>query len=168
LQLTDEKQFEWGDFMYSTLFFLHISSLSIWLGGMVTLSMLLYVIRTNEWLSVQSTVATCLKVVNRVLVPSAYVLLITGGVMMMQMGLKPGQKPFWLMFMEQTGGLVILASTIAMALLGRKIRKTLLLGNGSGPTVSELRKAVSNYRLIMVLSGFLVFIVIAVVSMKIT
>ena len=107
--------------MTRALLFLHVTSIAVWLGSLVTLYLL-----SRRALSPASPEAlavvyeTTRTVVRRVINPSALAVLLTGIAMMVQLGMVGKQKVFWLAFMEQFGGMVAL---ICVALLTWQVRK---------------------------------------------
>ncbi|HLS89224.1 MAG TPA: hypothetical protein VK008_06320 [Sphingobacteriaceae bacterium] len=93
------------------LLFLHIASVAFWLGGIAALFVLYRKAAGKEWDNGrQLAYDTTKSVVRGILNPSALTVLLTGIVMIIQMGLMGRAKPFWLAFMEQFGGLVALIS----------------------------------------------------------
>lgn len=102
------------------LLFLHISSVAFWLGGIAAMYVLYRKAAGKSWDNGQQLAyETTKSVVKGILNPSALLVLGTGIVMIMQLGLMGQSKPFWLGFMEQFGGMVAL---ISAALLTWQIR----------------------------------------------
>lgn len=104
------------------LLFAHVTSVAFWLGGIAALYVLYRKslrLASAEGMSVAQ--ATARSVINGMLTPSALVVLVTGIVMLVQMGLAGKAKPFWLTFMEQFGGLVALLSAILLTWQVRRL-----------------------------------------------
>ncbi len=103
------------------LLFLHISSVALWLGSLVTLYILnRREIAPNNPEALSIVYGTTRSVVRKVINPSSLIVLLSGIGMMVQLGLVGQSKPFWLTFMEQFGGMVAL---ISVALLTWQMRK---------------------------------------------
>lgn len=93
------------------LLFLHITSVAFWLGAMAALFVLYRRAASRSWETGQSLAFDTTKsVVRGIVTPSALLVLGTGIIMIMQLGLMGQAKPFWLTFMEQFGGMVALIS----------------------------------------------------------
>ncbi|ASS75039.1 hypothetical protein CIG75_08605 [Tumebacillus algifaecis] len=150
--------------MYEWLFFLHLTSLALWLGGLVMVSVLLLMINRSAGEAVKAQISVYLKLTNRLLHPSALVVLLSGGVMIQQMGIERSMKPFWLLFMEQWGGMVVLLSTIVLGLVGRRLKKRLLAASGGDAAV----RATLPFRAVMLVTVCGILTVLGVVSLKIT
>lgn len=97
---------------------IHVVGVAFWLGGIVALLVLQRKSRTvSTDLSSdaqQLLLGTMGSVVRWVLTPSAAFVLLTGPIMLMQMGLIGVTKPFWLDFMERFGGVVALVSMVLL------------------------------------------------------
>lgn len=97
------------------MLFVHIASVSLWLGGAAALYVLY---RKSRRLSPAEGISvafdTTRAVVKGILNPSALLVLFTGIGMLMQMGMVGKTKPFWLAFMEQFGGIVAIISAAAL------------------------------------------------------
>lgn len=107
--------------MTRLLLFVHILSVAFWLGGIVAMYVLYRKAAGESWDSGrQLAYDTTKSVIRGVLNPSALVVLATGIVMIMQLGLMGRSKPFWLAFLEQFGGMVAL---ISVGLLTWQIRR---------------------------------------------
>jgi len=97
------------------MLFLHITSVAFWLGGTATLYVLY---RKSMRLAPSGGLdlahATARSVIKGILNPAALAVLFTGIGMLMQLGLVGQNKPFWLTFMEQFGGMVALLSAVLL------------------------------------------------------
>ncbi|MFD2168874.1 hypothetical protein [Tumebacillus lipolyticus] len=149
--------------MQDWLLFLHLTSLALWFGGLVMLSFLLVSIKQSAGEAVKAQVSTYLKLANRLLHPSALLVLISGAIMIVQMGIERDMKPFWLTFMEQWGGTVVLFSTIALTWVGSRLKKRLTAAEGT-----EVSQATLPYRAFMMVSVCGILVVMGVVSLKIS
>lgn len=95
--------------------FLHILSVAFWLGGIAAMHVLYRKVAGKSWEDGQRLAYDTVKsVIKGILNPSALLVLGTGIVMIIRMGLM-GPKPFWLGFMEQFGGIVALLSVIVLS-----------------------------------------------------
>lgn len=113
--------------MVRWLLFAHVAGVVFWLGGIAALLVLQ---RQNRRLAEGEAVAddgaqrlvlrTIGTVVRWILTPSAAIVLLSGPIMLMQMGLIGMDKPFWLEFMERSGGVV---SLVSIGLLTWQLRK---------------------------------------------
>ncbi len=156
--------------MYNWLFFLHITGLVVWIGSLTVLFVLLATMskKTNligsvtEFALIDSTV----KIVRWLTNPGALVVLLTGIFMIMEMGLMGQDKPFWLRFMEETGGLIIILSIVLLAIQNRRIRKYLIEMKRDHAPFEKVRRILSQYVAMMAGSVVLALVVVYVVSMK--
>lgn len=103
------------------LLFAHVTGVALWLGGVVALLVLQRkskaMVADADVMSAdarQLLLGTIGAVVRWILTPSAALVLFTGPVMLMQMGLIGMSKPFWLDFMERFGGVVALVSMVLL------------------------------------------------------
>lgn len=107
--------------MMRWLLFLHVAGVAFWLGGIAALYVLYRKAAVRSWERGQELAyETAKSVVKGILNPSALVVLGTGIVMIMQLGLMGRARPFWLSFMEQFGGMVAILSA---ALLTWQLRR---------------------------------------------
>lgn len=112
------------------LLFAHVVGVMFWLGGVAVLLVLQGTSRRMaDGVEVVGEDARHLlldtmgAVVRWILTPSAAVVLLSGPVMLMQMGLIGLDKPFWLTFMERFGGLVSLVSIVLLTWQMRKAER---------------------------------------------
>ncbi|MBO8170264.1 MAG: hypothetical protein H0Z33_00055 [Bacillaceae bacterium] len=146
--------------MYSLLYFFHISGLVIWLGSLIALGFLLMILKGRLVAGDNPFVASTLNLIKWLSNPGALVVLITGVMMLVQMGMAGGDKPFWLSFMEQAGGMVILLSIILLTLLSRRIMKRLTGGKSSS------LPSLTGYLTVIGLTVLMSLSVVLVVSFK--
>lgn len=146
--------------MYEWMFFIHLAGLAIWFG--VTLMGVLMLLSVRKTLAV-SGVATVaqqtIRNINRLSHPSAFLVLASGLYMILQ--LDRDGLPFWISFMEQAGGMVILLFIIVMSILGSKLRKKLAQAE---PSVAA--KSIGSYATWTAIFLLAVLIIILVVSLK--
>lgn len=104
------------------------------------------------------------RLMNRVVHPSALFILVSGIMMFVEMGLG-SDKPFWLIFMERGGTVVLLLSIVWVTLQGNKLKKK-LEGKSMKKQVS-LTSLCSRYSTSAAVSVLLALVVVLVVSLKI-
>lgn len=150
--------------MYELMFFLHITGLAVWLGSLVVLCFLLVMINRGAGETVKAQIIAYLKLTNSLSHPSALILLISGAVMLQQLGTPHSNLPFWITFMEQGGTMMVLFSTIVLALVGRRLKKRLHAADGAEAAI----RAAWPYRLVLLVTVLGVLAVLGVVSLKIT
>lgn len=96
------------------MLFVHIMSVAFWLGGIATLYVLnrkaMRFSTSDKSDGIAVARDTTRSVIKGILNPSALLVLLSGIGMMVQLGLMGRDKPFWLGFMEQFGGMVALVS----------------------------------------------------------
>ena len=96
--------------MFRWLLFFHVTCVALWLGSIGAV----YILHRKAMASGNDqhalAIQTSRSVIRGIMNPCSLVVLLTGITMLMQMGLVGREKAFWLAFMEQFGGLVILLS----------------------------------------------------------
>ncbi len=150
--------------MYGVLLFLHVAGVVLWLGSVVMAVMLLSALKKD----LQSPKAAelsgkTIKLLNRVTHPTAFIVLLSGVFMLMTdtWGMANHSSfPFWIIFMEQAGAIVILAFIIAVSIIGKKATKRLAAGDHAGAlksintfVVTALILAIAAFAVIFVVSG---------------
>jgi len=97
--------------MFRLLLFFHVTCVALWLGSIGAAYILHRKAATVGGKdSYPLALQTTRSIVRGIMNPCALVVLVTGVVMLMQMGLVGETKPFWLNFMERFGGVVVLLS----------------------------------------------------------
>lgn len=97
--------------MMRWLLFLHVAGVAFWLGGIAALHVLYRKAAGTDWERGRALAYdTAKSVVRGILNPSALLVLGSGVIMIVQLGLAGRAKPLWLAFMEQFGGMVALLS----------------------------------------------------------
>lgn len=156
--------------MFGFLLFLHLFGMAVWLGSLVAIGIMLLLLKPQLGTEAgNGLLRKTVKAFNILTHPSAFVVLASGGFMIMKLGLGDGDKPFWMVYMERGGGMVILLSIIGLSLLGRRLLKKLASSNtavvhdagGARPAASVSRFAAS-----MFVTAILVVSVVFVVSAK--
>jgi hypothetical protein len=146
--------------MYNWMFFIHLASLAAWFG--VTLMGALILLSLKGRLAeanLTSMALTTLNNINRITHPAAFLVLVSGVIMVTQWN-RDGM-PFWLAFMEQAGGLVIIAFMIVLSILSSKLKKKLAQSDSA-----EAARSISTYVTWTFLFLICILIVILVVSLK--
>lgn len=150
--------------MYGLMFFLHIAGLCIWFGSMVTVLVLLMIMRkelANE--TIAALTQKTIRISNRITHPSATLVLLSGIFMLLIIGMENHNSlPFWILFMEQFGGLVILIFLAAVSIAGKKVTRNLAANK-----LDLADKSLNTYLITMIVLAIAVIAVIYVVSAKI-
>jgi len=147
------------------MLFLHLSGLAIWVGSMVMVAFMLTAIRRQPAMAGASVmVPRMLRTFNVLTHPSAFIVLISGVVMIIDMGFLGQQKPFWLSFMEQGGGMVILLSIILLSIMGKRVVKR-YAGEAAAADPGKV-KGEKGYLNAMIAMIVLVLAVVLVVALK--
>lgn len=111
--------------MFGWLLFLHIAGVAFWLGSAAAVFILQRKARrSKEPATTQLAQDTTRSIVRGVVNPSSLIVLITGIVMIVQMGFVGKAKPFWLSMMEQGGGMIVLLSIGLMSWQMRKLTRS--------------------------------------------
>jgi len=147
------------------MLFFHVSTVAVWLGSIVAVLFMLQMIRKQaKSPEISTLIPKMLRTFNRITHPSAFVVLISGIIMILEMGLVGQSKPFWLSYMEQGGGMVVLLSIILLTWQGRRIMKGYTsVASGQGQAVAGFQ----SYITYMVGSIVLILSVVFVVAFKI-
>ncbi|WP_152559312.1 hypothetical protein [Tumebacillus flagellatus] len=120
--------------MMGILYFLHLAGFTVWLGSMLLLAILLLAMRKNlgEWNSKPLFLLTA-SLVKWVLNGAALVVLASGVGLVQTLGLTTGNKPFYVSFMEQTGGMTILLFIVLMTWFSNRASKKLREDKNQAP-----------------------------------
>ncbi|MFC4769090.1 hypothetical protein [Effusibacillus consociatus] len=154
--------------MFSFLYFFHITGLAVWLGSLVSLSILIILINkilrfgelTNKFVQIIN------KMIKWVMNPSALVILLTGFMMTLQMEYTSETKPLWLKLMEQAGGLILILSIITFTIQSNRISKK-MISKGTAVIHIESSKLYSSILPLMMITIILILGVTMIVSLKI-
>ncbi|GFR38059.1 hypothetical protein PRECH8_13550 [Insulibacter thermoxylanivorax] len=148
--------------MYNWMFFIHLASLATWFGvtlmGMIMLLSVKSKLAENH-ASLSSVTLSVLRNINRITHPAAFLVLASGLYMIMQWN-RDGM-PFWLAFMEQAGGLVIILFMILLSIFGARMKKSLAGSNGAAAA-----KSISIYAWVAAIFLLAILVVTLVVSLK--
>jgi len=113
-------------YMYSTYYIFHIIGVAIWIGSFAALGFLLRSLIKNKEDELEQYTFVIKRIrlwVNTGVLPSSFIVLITGVFMILQFD--HDTLPFYLKFMEQAGSMIILFTIIAVTIYSRKIGKKL-------------------------------------------
>jgi putative copper export protein len=147
--------------MYGFWLFIHLSGLCVWLGSLVAVGILLSAMKKQiHSADVGALVKKTVRTFNFLTHPSAFLVLISGVLMLLQMGIG-SDKPFWMIYMERVGGMVILLFIIVISIMGRRLVKRISSGG-----VQSASSSISSYVTGLAVSSALVFSIIFVVSGK--
>ncbi|RJX39724.1 hypothetical protein D3P09_09995 [Paenibacillus pinisoli] len=145
--------------MYGLLLFSHLAGLMVWVGAILAVIVMLFMLKgqlgTPEANSLSKRI---ISVFSRFAHPSAFIVLVSGVIMIIQLNMG-SSKPFWLDMMEKAGGTIILLFLIVVGIMGGKLKKRLQAA-ASG-TVS-----ISSYVTSLAISLIAILAVVLIVSLK--
>ncbi|WP_040952845.1 hypothetical protein [Gorillibacterium massiliense] len=159
--------------MFGIMLFLHLAGLAIWLGSLVAISVMLSIFKKNLDKPGHNAIArSTIRVFNVLTHPSAFIILVTGLVMVLTEDY--GDKtPFWLFYMQNIGGLIIIAVIAVLSIFGKKAARSLLsadaAGGGKKSVVGEIAAAGKSLSLmvsLMTVSIVLILSVVLIVSYR--
>lgn len=147
------------------MLFLHLTGLSIWLGSLIALAVSISLLKkhteSDEGLKI---IRKILGVISCWIHPSGFVVLVSGIIMIVKMGISESAKPLWLHYMEKGGSIIILLSIISLGMISnKKVKKAFVISSVDSAIV---KKGLTFYQ--SSISIFILFIlsVIFVVSFK--
>ena len=149
--------------MYGFLLFLHLAGLAVWLGTTAMSAFLLMKAKQKlESKDVADMSVGVVRTFNALTHTSAFLVLLSGILLLLRLGMENHSNfPFWLLFMEQFGSIVILLFIILLSILSGKARKALQSGDAA-----KARKSVNNFIAACFVMAVLVLVIIFVVSGK--
>ncbi|MFD0960826.1 hypothetical protein [Paenibacillus chungangensis] len=145
--------------MYGFMLFSHLTGLILWAGAIMTIVIMLILLKAQLGTAdVNRLTGSIIRIFNRFAHPSAFVVLISGVVMIVQLDLG-SNKPFWLDMMEKAGGTIILLFLIIAGIMGAKLKKKL---------TQHPNDAIALSRYLTMVIGFFIAIlaVVLIVSLK--
>lgn len=147
--------------MFGFMLFLHLAGLVTWLGSLFAIVIMLTMLNKQLGSLESNTLAQrVIRTFSRFAHPSAVFVLISGVLMIIQLGMGSG-KPLWMEVMEKGGGTIILLGLIFTGILGSKVKKHLSI-----PGEAQ-RIKLSGYMFAMSTVILLTLSVVLVVSLKI-
>lgn len=152
--------------MYEFFTFLHIIGFIVWLGLLIAMAIILPMLK--EQLNTEGGQKIVLKVIrsfNATTHLSAILVLISGIYRVVQMNFGDVAKPFWLLYMEMGGGMIVLLGIIVLTILGRRVTQP-LSSKRVTPDVAEVEKRLSVYINAVLLVMLLILSVVLVVSFR--
>ncbi len=146
--------------MFAGLYFIHIISLSLWLGALLVMLVLLNSKKVTE----QQTLAAIMlgSRVWGILQIAALAVFGSGLGLIIKMGLLGQSKPLWLKLMEEGGGAIALLFVILVTLMARKLRKA--VNQAEAERLSRLMRRLS---VLSVAFALAIAAVVLIVSMRI-
>lgn len=111
-------------------------------------------------------VRSLIAIVNRLLNPSAFVVMVSGLAMMINLGLMGQDVPLWLRLMQDGGSLIVLLSIALITFYGNRFKKKLRNQAGTDHVLTR-KKMLATYVRLMAGSAVLVLGVVLVVSLKV-
>lgn len=152
--------------MFKMWLFLHLTGISIWVGSLLAVIFILFMMKRHLGSKELATIVKkIVRIVNILVHPSAFIVLLSGIFMIVMMNFGDAAKPFWLTFMERFGGGIILFTMIAVGFVGRSLVKKLRAVEGGEATYKH-SPSFTNYILMMTLSVVSVIAIIFVVSFR--
>lgn len=151
--------------MFKAWFFLHLTGVSIWAGSILAVIIILSMMKKHLGSKeLSNIVKKIVRIINMLVHPSAFIVLLSGVFMIVSMGLG-NDKPFWLNFMEKFGGMLVLFSIIAISLAGNALVKK-LSAMEKGESTIKASGSLNRYMLMLSLSAASVFSTILVVAFR--
>ncbi|KIL42223.1 hypothetical protein SD70_01345 [Gordoniibacillus kamchatkensis] len=150
--------------MFGVFLFLHLAGLSIWVGSIAAIAVMLVLMKKQlESKAVGALAQRTVRTFNMITHPSSFLVLISGVLMLVGMGMThESDKPFWMHYMEKAGGTFILLFIIVISILGKKLVKKLIAGNER-----DAAAGINKYVYGMTVSLAFILSVVYVVSAKI-
>ena len=149
--------------MYGFYLFIHLLALSVWLGSIVAVAVMLASMKRQlQSVEVSGLARKTVRIFNMLTHPSAFLVLMSGGLMMIEAGMS-SDKPFWLAYMERVGGMTILLFIVVISIMGKRLVKRIIAENDN-PLAAM--KSVTSYVTGLTVSSALVMSVIFMVSVK--
>lgn len=144
--------------MYGSMLFLHLTSLVLWMGSLVSILILIMLAKRQMASQEVKTLARrAIRTFSWLAHPSSIIVLASGVFMIIE--LKLSSKPLWLDYMEKGGGTIILAAIVLTIIFGRKAIKNLEVqsdGNPAATIVSPMFATVLAALIVAILSVVLV------------
>ncbi|TBL80379.1 hypothetical protein EYB31_08155 [Paenibacillus thalictri] len=148
--------------MYGLLLFFHLTGLSIWLGSLVAVIVMLTMMKKHiASPEIGQLAQKTVKIFNFLTHPSSFVVLISGVLLIVDMGLIRSAKPFWMHYMEEVGGMFILLFIVLLSILGKKLVVKLTAGDQL-----DIRSGMARYLSGMMVSVVCVLSVVFIVAVK--
>jgi len=152
--------------MFKYWLFLHFAGISIWVGSLLAVALILIMMKKHLGSKELSTIVKKMtRVVNTLVHPSAFFVLLSGIFMIISMNFGDSSKPFYLEFMERIGGVTVLFTIIAVSIFGRRVVKKLSTLEKEGNVITH-PGSINTYITMMLVSVLLVLAVIFVVSFR--
>ncbi|MCR2821654.1 hypothetical protein [Lederbergia panacisoli] len=152
--------------MFKYWLFLHFAGISVWVGSLLAVAIILFMMKKHLGSKELSTIVKKMtKVVNSIVHPSAFFVLLSGIFMIIAMNFGDSPKPFYLEFMERIGGVTVLFTIIAVSIFGRRVVKKFNTLEKEGSVVTH-PASINMYITMMLISVLLVLSVIFVVSFR--
>lgn len=141
--------------MYEVSYFVHIAGVILWIGAFLSFGLLLNgLLHKGE--ADDQTGGHIRRIVNRIILPSSFLVVLSGSYMISQFDRET--MPLYLSLMEMGGTMIVLLSIIALSILSRKITKAL----GQENRASLYRY----YRTTIMISAILGLGVVLIVAMR--
>jgi len=130
----------------------------VWVGAILAVIVMLFMLRSQLGKPEANALSKrIISVFSRFAHPSAFVVLVSGVIMIIQLDMG-SDKPFWLDMMEKAGGTIILLFLIVVGIMGGKLKKRLQAASGS--------VSVSSYVTSLAVSLIAILAVVLIVSLK--
>ncbi|WP_186326556.1 hypothetical protein [Paenibacillus sp. Y412MC10] len=140
--------------MYELSYFIHIAGIILWIGAFFSFGLLLTgMIKKGDALRTGDQIR---KIVNRVILPSSIMIVLSGSYMISQF--ERGNLPFYLSLMEMAGSMIVLLSIIVLSMLSRKISKAV--------NVDKKSSLLGYYRTTIISSAVLALGVVLITALR--
>jgi putative copper export protein len=162
-------------YMAGFLLFIHLSSLAVWVGSLVTVAILLLSMKKQFGSpDVRGIAKRTIRTFNRITHPSAFLVLVSGLGLFFNAKIEEKDVPFWLHYMREGGSVLILLAIIVLSIRGRKVINHLTAVGDTASVKNEdavltaPKSAASRYAASMLVAIVLILSIIFVVSYKFT
>lgn len=126
--------------MFTFWLFLHVTGLTIWIGGLITFIFILSMLKRHLGSKEVSLIFKKIVRISYILLhPSAILAGISGFAMMITTNAPNTSQPFHLQWMEQIGSITIILSIIAISFGGQHLINNLQTLEQKGSVIKNLR-----------------------------
>ncbi len=151
----------------TSLYFLHLAGLAIWIGSMVVSVWLLVKIgRMEDRSNGKSLLQMMISLVKWLMNGAALVVLASGGGLIQSLGYHEIEKPLWITLMERGGGMIILLFLIIMTWMCNRAHKR--LKGADDVQGNQFPKLVTRFSVTLSSFAVLALAVVYIVSLRVS